>query len=307
MNEPATTTNQRPEQHVHAKLLVLGSLPPLMSGAGTGPRQGSRWRSRTARSGCAGAHQRVGEPLRHVHAVELLAFHRVVRGEAAQHDLEDEQRHHEEQVLAARAARRERHARQRIVLRGRGSASSCPCPEGPGPDQEAHARDHQHHAGDGPDHVLGRGRLSISGSCGQLLGGGAGAAAHLGRALGAAAQAVQKKKPAICARSALGRCFPSWRSLARLLVLRRVAEELAVVLHVARDGLRSRSWGHGHGARWRRQRCWCGIPSSGGTQHGLAVGVELVEGFAIRSAARPVSNQASSSRCSQSAVQSGAW
>jgi hypothetical protein len=31
----------------------------------------------------------VREPLRHVDAVEGLALHRVVRGEAAEHDLED--------------------------------------------------------------------------------------------------------------------------------------------------------------------------------------------------------------------------
>ena len=32
--------------------------------------------------------------------------------------------------------------------------------EGPGPDQEAHTGNHQHHTGDGPDHVLRRGRVA---------------------------------------------------------------------------------------------------------------------------------------------------
>ena len=46
-----------------------------------------------------GTGQRVREPLRHVYAIEHLAFNRVVRGKAAQEDLDDKQGNRQEGIF----------------------------------------------------------------------------------------------------------------------------------------------------------------------------------------------------------------
>ncbi|MNK91966.1 hypothetical protein D3C87_1120840 [compost metagenome] len=105
-----------------------------------------------------GARKRIREPARHVDAVELLPFHRVVRREAADEDLEDEQRHHEEQVFSQSPLRRRQRERgERVARTGRRQRLVMVAQEGPAPDEEAHAGQQHHHAGDRPDEVFAAG------------------------------------------------------------------------------------------------------------------------------------------------------
>ncbi|MCY1346819.1 hypothetical protein D9M69_329150 [compost metagenome] len=154
--------DQRPEQDVDAELLVfrvLAAVDQRRQEQAGGEEAGGDPEQRALQ--VPGAHEGVGEPLRQVEAVELLAFHRVVRGEAAEHDLEAEQRHHQEQVLAQRLLRRRQGDQgQRVAGRRRRFLLVMPAQEGPGPDQQADAGDQQDHAGDRPEHVL-RGRVVV--------------------------------------------------------------------------------------------------------------------------------------------------
>src|SRR3546814_11587675 len=85
-----------------------------------------------------GAGQRIGEIVRDSVAVEALPLDRVVRGEAADEHLKDEQRDHYKQIFSERALRRrERRQRQRILVGGDQRRIVVPAQEGPAPDQRA--------------------------------------------------------------------------------------------------------------------------------------------------------------------------
>lgn len=76
-------------------------------------------------------------------------------GTAAEHDLEGEQPHHQQQVLAQGLLRRRRADQTDRVVQRRVRLFLFLAQEGPGPDQEADAGNQQHHADYRPHDILG--------------------------------------------------------------------------------------------------------------------------------------------------------
>ncbi|MNG02353.1 hypothetical protein D3C84_853790 [compost metagenome] len=88
--------HQRPEQRVDAEFLefrVLAAVDDRGEEQAGGEEAGGDPEQRAL--DVPGAQQRVGEPLRQREAVEVLAFHRVVRRGAAEQHLEGEQADHQ--------------------------------------------------------------------------------------------------------------------------------------------------------------------------------------------------------------------
>ena len=93
---------QGPEQDVHPQLLILGvaAMNDRRQEQAGGQEGGGDPQHRALHM--PGAGQGIGEPLRDIDAVKALPLDGVVRGEAADEHLEDEQRRHQEQILAQR-------------------------------------------------------------------------------------------------------------------------------------------------------------------------------------------------------------
>ena len=107
------------------------------------------------------AHQRIGEPVRQRNAEETLAFHGVVRSEAAEQNLHDKQRHGQEHIFAQRALRRrELHFADRIGIRQLRLAFVF-VQERPAPHQEADTGQQEYDTGHRPHHVF-RGRHVVN-------------------------------------------------------------------------------------------------------------------------------------------------
>ena len=163
--------DQRPEEHVHTQLLVLGILAAVDDGdeeqassqeAGGDPEDGGL--------DVPGAGQRVRQVLGERNAVEVLTFNRVVGGGATQQHLHQEEGGHDQQILAERLLRGgELDQRQRVGL---GSLDLDVLLVGEeGPDQMMRPIPKISVTTEAIDQITfsGVGSLPIRGSCGQLL------------------------------------------------------------------------------------------------------------------------------------------
>src|SRR3546814_8145309 len=115
---PRDYYDQRPEQYVHAQLLIFGvaAVDDGRHEQAGGKKGGRDPQHRALHMPCA--RQRVGKPLRDIDAVEALSLDRIMGSEATEKHLEDEQRQHHEQIFTERALRwRQRRERQRITVR----------------------------------------------------------------------------------------------------------------------------------------------------------------------------------------------
>src|SRR5690606_22101758 len=153
--------NQSTEQDIHTQTLELGIFTPVnqwhQEQAGGQETTGNPQESRLNMPGTG---QRVREPLRHVYAIEHLAFNRVVRGKAAQENLDDKQGNRQEGIFFQGTLRRcQAESQNRVGSRGNRRFLFF-VRKGPDPDQQANTGQQEHDTDDGPDDI-GRGWMVI--------------------------------------------------------------------------------------------------------------------------------------------------
>ncbi len=153
--------NQSAEQNVHTQTLELRILAPI-----------NQWHKEQTsgqeatgnpQKGCLnmpGTGQGVREPLRHVYAIEHLAFNRVVRRKAAQENLDDKQGNRQEGIFFQGTLRRGQAKCQNRISGRCNRGFLFFVRKGPDPDQQTNTGQQEHDTDNGPDDI-GRGRMVI--------------------------------------------------------------------------------------------------------------------------------------------------